>query len=188
MSSAAAVQSSSKTSTGRIALFITLGAESIFFVTLLVAYAALRDEVTWNVSHNLTRLAIPLINTAILLVSVTTAWMSTRAIRQNEQVSLRNGLLTTLLLGLIFVIGQIYDFRNAGLQINDPSFGGVFFTLMGFHAVHVLAGVVFLALNYVRANWGDFSSTRYEAVELGNWFWYYVAGVWLVLFVVLYLI
>ena len=91
-------------------------------------------------------------------------------------------------MGLIFIIGQFYDFSNAGLQVNDPSFGGVFFTLMGFHAVHVLAGVVFLALNYARANWGDFSSTRYEAVELGNWFWYYVTGVWLVLFVVLYLI
>jgi len=188
MSSAATVQSTNKISTGRIALFITLGAESIFFITLLVAYAALRDEVTWNVSHTLTRLAIPLINTAILLVSIITAWSSTRAIRRNEQVSLRNGLLTTLLLGLIFIIGQIYDFSNAGLQINDPSFGGVFFTLMGFHAIHVLAGVVFLALNYVRANWGDFSSTRYETVVLGNWFWYYVTGVWLVLFVVLYLI
>jgi len=188
MSSAATVQSTSKVSTGRIAILITLGAESVFFVTLLVAYAALRDEVTWNVSHALTRLAIPLANTAILLVSATTAWSSTRAVRRNEQASLRNGLLITSLLGLIFVAGQIYDFSNTGLQINDPSFGGVFFTLMGFHAVHVLAGVVFLALNYVRANWGDFSSARYEAVELGNWFWFYVTGVWLVLFVVLYLI
>ena len=188
MSSAATVQSTNKISTGRIALFITLGAESIFFITLLVAYAALRNEVTWNVSHTLTRLAIPLINTAILLVSVITAWSSTRAIRKNEQASLRNSLLTTLLLGLIFVIGQIYDFSSAGLRINDPSFGGVFFTLMGFHAIHVLAGVVFLALNYARASWGDFSSIRYEAVELGNWFWYYVTGVWLILFLVLYLI
>ena len=59
---------------------------------------------------------------------------------------------------------------------------------MGFHAVHVLAGVVFLALNYARAYLGDFSSARYETIELGNWFWYYVAGVWLVLFIVLYLI
>jgi len=97
-------------------------------------------------------------------------------------------LLITLLLGLIFVTGQVYEFSHAGLRIDDQTFGGVFFTLMGFHAVHVLGGVVFLALNYVRARLGDFSSNRYEAVELGNLFWYYVAAIWLVLFAVLYLL
>lgn len=188
MSSATTVRPMNKTSTGRIALFITLGSESIFFVTVLVAYAALRNEVTWGISHTFARLMIPLINTVILLISTITAWSSTRAIRQDKQASLRSGLLITLLLGLIFITGQIYEFTHAGLHIDDPSFGGVFFTLMGFHAVHVLAGVVFLALNYVRTNLGDFSSTRYEAVELGNWFWYYVVAVWAVLFVALYLI
>jgi cytochrome c oxidase subunit 3 len=188
MSSMTTVHPMNKTSTGRIALLITLGAESVFFITLLVAYASLRDEVIWNVSHTLTRLTISLINTAILLLSAITAWLSTRAIRRNEQASLRSGLLITLSLGLIFVAGQIYEFGHAGLHMDDPSFGGVFFTLISFHAVHVLAGVVFLALNYVRATWGDFSSTRYETIELGNWFWFYVAGVWLVLFVVLYLV
>ena len=188
MSSMISLHSLKKNSSGRIALLITLGAETVFFITLLTAYAALRDEVTWNVSHTLTRLKIPILNTIVLLVSIATAWYSTRAIRRDKQAPLKNGLLITLLLGIIFVAGQIYDFRNAGLQINDPLFGGVFFTLMGFHAVHVLAGVVFLALNYARAYLGDFSSERYETIELGNWFWYYVAGVWLVLFIVLYLI
>jgi cytochrome c oxidase subunit III len=188
MNSMTTVQPMSKASTGRIALLITLGSESVFFVTLLVAYVALRDKVIWDVSHTLTRLTIPLINTVILLISAITAWLSTRAIRRGEQTSLRSGLLITLLLGLIFVAGQIYEFDHAGLHIDDPSFGGVFFTLMGFHAVHVLAGVVFITLNYVRANLGDFSATRYEVIELGNWFWYYVTAVWLVLFVALYLV
>jgi len=173
---------------GKLALLITLGAESIFFVTLLVAYATLRDEVGWTLSHTLTRLTIPLINTAVLLVSAITARSSTRGIRQDKRASLRNGLLITLLLGLIFVAGQIYEFMHAGFRVDDPAFGGVFFTLMGFHAVHVLAGVLFLALNFVRANLGDFSARQYETVELGNWFWYYVVAVWVVLFVALYLL
>lgn len=175
-------------STGRIALLIALGAESVFFITLLVAYASLRNDVSWNVSHTLSRLLIPILNTIVLLVSVITAWLSTRAIRQDQRASLQSGLLITLLLGLIFVAGQAYEFSHAGLQINDPSFGGVFFTLMGFHAVHILAGVVFLALNYMRAGLGDFSARNYETVKLGTWFWYYVVAVWIVLFVVLYLI
>jgi len=188
MSSMTSAHPISKTTTGRIALLITLGAETVFFITLLVAYAALRDEVSWNVQHTLTRLTIPLINTAVLLISAGMAWVSTNAIRQDKQAALRNGLLVTVILGLIFVAGQVYEFSHAGLQINDQSFGGVFFTLMGFHAVHVLAGVVFLVLNYMRANLGDFSAGRHEAVELGTLFWYYVTAVWFVLFAALYLI
>jgi len=178
----------SKASTGKLALFITLGTESVFFLTLLVAYVALRDSVTWNVSHTLTRLTIPLLNTTVLFASTITAHLSLNAIRNNRQASLRNILLLTVLLGLVFVAGQIYEFSHAGLHINDPSFGGVFFTLMGFHALHVLGGVVFLILNYMRASLGDFSAERHEVVELGVWFWYYVAAVWIVLFVALYLV
>jgi len=178
----------SKISTGKIALLVTLGTESVFFVTLLVAYAALRDQVVWNVSHTQARLAIPLVNSGILFASALTAWWSGNVIRRNRQTALRNGLLVTLLLGLIFVSGQIYEFKHAGLSIDDQAFGGVFFTLLGFHAAHVLAGVVFLALNLMRANLGDFSVEQHEAVELGSWFWYYVTAVWVVLFVALYLI
>jgi len=188
MSTMTSTHPMSRISTGKIALLVTLGTESVFFLTLLVAYAALRDQVSWNVPHTLTRLTIPLVNSGILLASALAAWWSGNAIRRDRQTALRGGLLVTLLLGLIFVMGQIYEFKHAGLSIDDQAFGGVFFTLLGFHAVHVLAGVVFLALNLMRANLGDFSAERYEAVELGNWFWYYVTAVWAVLFMALYLI
>jgi len=188
MSTITSTSPMSKFSSGRIALLITLTIESVFFVTVLVAYAALRDEVSWNVPHTLARLTIPLVNSGILLVSALVAWWSNKAIHRDNQSALRGGLLVTLLLGMVFVAGQIYEFSHAGLRIDDPTFGGVFFTLLGFHAAHVLAGVVFLALNLMRANMGDFSAMRREAVELGTWFWYYVTAVWAVLFVALYLV
>jgi cytochrome c oxidase subunit 3 len=188
MSSVGATTQVTRISTGRIALLVTLGTETVFFLTLLVAYAAMRNEVNWSVPHNLARLTIPLVNTAILLVSAVVAWWSIKAIRDGRLPALRAGLTVTLLFGLIFVAGQIYEFSHAGLQIDDQTFGGVFFTLMGFHALHVLAGIVFLALNLARANLGDFSAGRHEAVELGSGFWYYVTAVWLVLFTALYLV
>jgi cytochrome c oxidase subunit 3 len=188
MSTMASPHPMSKISTGRIALLVTLGTESVFFITLLVAYAALRDQVSWNVPHTLARLTIPLINSGILLASALAVWWSGNAIRQDHRSALRGGLLITLLLGLVFVAGQLYEFNHAGLRIDDQAFGGVFFTLLGFHAIHVLAGVVFLTLNLIRANLGDFTAERYEAVELGNWFWYYVTAVWAVLFVALYIV
>jgi heme/copper-type cytochrome/quinol oxidase subunit 3 len=178
----------SRVSAGRIALLLTLGTESIFFLTLLAAYAALRDQSSWNMPHTLARLSIPLLNSSILLVSALTVGWSNRAIQRGRESALRSGLLLTVLLGLLFVRGQIYEFSHAGLRIEDPAFGGVFFTLMSFHALHVLAGVFFLTLNLMRTYLGDFTAERHEAVDLGTLFWYYVTGVWIVLFVALYLV
>jgi cytochrome c oxidase subunit 3 len=188
MNTATSLHPMSKISTGRIALLIVLAVESVFFLTVLVAYAALREQVNWNLPHTLSRLAVPLVNTSILLVSAFVAWWSLTAIRRDNRSGLRIGLMVTLILGLVFVAGQIYEFSHAGMSIDDQAFGGVFFTLLGFHGVHVLAGVVFLALNLLRTNLGDFTAESHEAIELGNWFWFYVTAVWGVLFTALYLI
>ncbi len=175
-------------STGKVALLVILASESVFFATMLVAYAAMRDQAAWLLQHTLARLTIPLANTAILLLSVLPAWHATVSIQRGRTAALQGRLISTLLLGSVFVAGQVYEFSHAGLQIDDGTFGGVFFVLMGFHALHVLAGMVFLIINLVRSRLGDFSAGRSEAVELGTWFWYYVAAVWIVLFAALYLI
>jgi len=178
----------SRFSNGKVALFIILASESVFFVTMLVAYVALRNQTGWFLDHTLIRLLIPLANTAILLFSALAAWRGTVSIRDGKTFASQGWQLLTLLLGLVFVSAQIYEFRHAGMRINDQAFGGVFFTLMGFHGLHVLAGGVFLILNLARTRLGDYSPARYEAVELGTWFWYYVTAVWIVLFAALYLL
>jgi len=178
----------SKLSNGKVALFIILISESVFFATLLVAYAALRDQTNWLIDHSLARLTIPSINTVILLLSVIPAWSAVVSVHNRKHSVLLISIIATLILGLVFVSGQIYEFSLAGFHINDQAFGGVFFTLMGFHALHVLAGVVFLIINLVRTHLGDFSSSEYNSIELGSWFWYYVTAVWLVLFAALYLL
>lgn len=175
-------------SKGKMALLITLAIEGVFFATVLVAYIALRGQMTWDITHTPSRLAVPIFNTAILFASALTSRGAVSAIRRGGQLKLQQGLLATVLLGLLFVAGQWFEFNHAGLRVNDPSTGGVFFTLLTFHAVHVLAGMVFLLLNLIRANLGDFTASRHEAVVLGVWFWYFVTIVWMVLFLALYLL
>ena len=91
-------------------------------------------------------------------------------------------------MGLLFVSGQFYEFTRSGLQVRGQVIGALFFALMTFHALHVLAGVFLLALNLLRSRLGDFSPHQHEAVLIGAWFWYYVCAVWLVLFGALYLL
>jgi len=172
-----------------LALLVFLAAETAFFGTMVMAYLYLRANETVNAwaeqSHSL---LLPAANTVVLLLSTLTMWQGLRAIRQGGARSLQTWLLITLALGFVFVGGQAAEFSRSGMRPDDDAFGGVFFTLLGFHALHVLAGVLILAINVARSGAGDFSARSYAGVELGAWFWYYVAGVWVVLFAALYLL
>ncbi len=59
---------------------------------------------------------------------------------------------------------------------------------MGFHAVHVIAGVIMLVLLLWRTFLGDFTARRHIAIQIGAWFWYFIVAVWVVLFSALYLV
>lgn len=176
--------------TAQIALFTVLGSEIIFFGTLLAAYFYMRVSLTaWQMNGaSFTRLALPAGNTLLLLVSAVAVSLALRAVRKNDPAGLRRWLAVGLALGLVFVAGQVLEFTSSGMKVNDQAFGGVFFTLIGFHAVHVLAGVIMLAIVFWRASLGDFSSRRYTAVQVSAWFWYFVTGVWVILFASLYLV
>ena len=166
-----------------------LASESIFFLTLVAAYFYLRsDSSAWPVFSSWQRLALPVANTALLIFSAIAFALGLSAIRRNRVGALKSWLAITLACGLVFVGGQVLEFSRSGMQVGDQAFGGVFFTLMGFHAVHVLAGVIMLAFLLWQASLGDFSARRHAAIQVGAWFWYFVTAVWVVLFTALYLV
>jgi cytochrome c oxidase subunit 3 len=174
----------------RVALWVVLASEVIFFTTLLSAYFFLRQsQVSWPLQHvPFTRLLLPGANTLLLVISAFTIHLGLRAVRKNQSGPLRTWLGVTLFLGLIFVALQGVEFTRSGMLPNDEAFGGVFFTLMGFHALHVIAGGVMLANILWRAFQGDFTPRRHVAIQLGSWFWDFIVGVWVVLFIALYLV
>lgn len=173
----------------KLALLVALGSETFFFGMLLAAYLYLRaDQASWPLTHApLGRLIVPGVNTIILLFSAVSAAIGQRAVQKGKPQELRSWLWVTLLLGIIFIAGQVYEFTSTGMSPSDQTFGGVFFTLMGFHALHLVAGSIVLGLVQVRTYLGDFSAKRHLAVDIGIWFWFYVVAVWVVLFSALYL-
>lgn len=176
--------------TARTTLLIVLGSETFFFGTLISAYLFLRaEQINWPYTHApLTMYIVPAFNTVLLLVSALTVFFGRRSILQEKEKTSRGWYLLSLVLGLVFLAGQVFEFLRAGMSPSDQAFGGVFFTLMGFHGLHLLAGIIVLLLLAVRLSWGDFNAHRHVAIDIGTWFWYYVVGVWVVLFSVLYLI
>jgi heme/copper-type cytochrome/quinol oxidase subunit 3 len=179
-----------RTSVVQSTLILVLGAETVLFGTLVMSYLFLRSGgSSLHFSHpRPLDIVIASLNTVILLTSATFARHALQAITKDHVNRLKTNLMLALMLGTVFIAGQIFEFNHTGMRINDSTFGGVFFALIGFHALHVLAGMTVLALNAARARLGDFSARRHAAVTAGTWFWYYVTAVWLVLFTVLYVV
>ncbi|MEP7287876.1 MAG: cytochrome c oxidase subunit 3 [Chloroflexota bacterium] len=176
--------------TARSTLIVVFLAETAFFGTLLMAYLYMRtgpSEVMFKPIAAWDRLFAG-INTAVLLLSAWTTHQSSVDIQQGRKDRLTTNLLISVALGILFIFGQLFEFSHAHMAVNDAFFGGIFFALMGFHALHVVAGILILALNYRRARLGDFTASHYVAVQVGTWFWYYVTVIWCVLFVALYLV
>jgi len=75
-----------------------------------------------------------------------------------------------------------------GLTIGTNLFGTTFYSLVGFHALHVTVGVVMLAFLTVFAWSGALQSLHAERAELVSWYWHFVDAVWIVVLTVVYVI
>ena len=129
-------------------------------------------------------IALPI--TIVLVASSFTMQFGVWAIRRGDQRAMRNWTILTLVLGVAFLIGQIYDYTTLGFGISDGAFGTVFYTLTGFHGAHVFGGAVGLTILVARAGQGQFSRQNHVAVEAISYYWHFVDVVWIALFSTLY--
>jgi cytochrome c oxidase subunit 3 len=94
----------------------------------------------------------------------------------------------TLVLGVVFLIGQGYDYATLGFGLSDGVFGTTFYTLTGFHGAHVFGGAVMLSVILYRGLAGQFSADHHDAVEATSLYWHFVDVVWIALFSTLYIL
>src|SRR5207247_10223655 len=76
--------------------------------------------------------------TIILVISSFTCQMGVSAIRRDDRTGLTRAIGATLVLGIVFLIGQAYDYATLGFGLSDTPFGTTFYTLTGFHGAHVV--------------------------------------------------
>jgi heme/copper-type cytochrome/quinol oxidase subunit 3 len=91
----------------------------------------------------------------------------------------------------VFVAGQVYEFTTfyrEGLGYTTNIFGSAFYTLTGFHGVHVTVGIIMLMTLVVMSMRGNLSTDRAETVEIVGLYWHFVDIVWIIIFTVVYLI
>ncbi len=133
---------------------------------------------------------IPTINTALLLASGVTLTIAHHALIAGDRAKTSFWLAATIVLGIVFMGFQAYEYWYAytdlNLKMTSGIFGSTFFMLTGFHGFHVTLGAIMLAVVWFRLRKGHFTEKNHFAFEGAAWYWHFVDVVWLGLYVVVY--
>jgi heme/copper-type cytochrome/quinol oxidase subunit 3 len=106
--------------------------------------------------------------------------------------SMRWFLFGTIIFGLIFLGGQVYEFTHfvheKHLTLSSSVFGSTFYVLTGTHGVHVALGVLWLASWLVFSFTKKFQWVNALDIETAGLYWHFVDIVWIVIFTAVYLV
>ncbi len=173
-----------------LGMVLFIASEVMFFGGLFAAYFNIRaGAVEWPPA-GLEELhaTLPAIFTGVLLLSSVTMQLGVFAIRRGDVGGLVRWIAVTLVLGVAFLCGQVYDYSQLDFTIRDGVYGSTFYTLTGFHGAHVFGGALYLLIVLLRALSGQFTRAHHSAVESASMYWHFVDVVWVALFITLYLV
>lgn len=135
-------------------------------------------------------LPLPILNTVLLLVSSATFHRAGQAIRQDDHGRCRRWLLITAGLGLAFLVSQMVEYFTLPFGLTDNLYASTFFAATGFHGLHVTLGALMILIVWWQARQpqGRVTAADHFPLEAAELYWHFVDGIWVILFVILYLL
>jgi heme/copper-type cytochrome/quinol oxidase subunit 3 len=171
-----------------LGMILFVASESIFFLLLLLAYVNFHKTTGATAAAELDPLKTGLFSIALFASSLT-LWFAEIA-RKKESVLVRLWLLVTVVLGAIFLTGQGLEYARLltrGVTISRDLFGSTFFTLTGFHGLHVLIGLILISLLLGLSIFGRKQEPVLPGMQSVAIYWHFVDAVWVIIFSVVYL-
>jgi cytochrome c oxidase subunit 3 len=174
-----------------LGLWVFLAGECAFFASLIGTYLGLHTATLHGpTSQQIFDLPLTTVATLILLTSSLTVVLGVQAMQRKDVRGMQIWLWITALLGLFFLEFQgyeFYTFYNSGLTLHTSAFGSAFFTLTGFHGMHVLFGVFWILLLLFRSLKHGITEDSTSKVFVMSLYWHFVDVVWVVIFTLVYL-
>lgn len=176
----------------KFGMILLIGSEAVFFTLLILAFLYFRSTFGQDsASMNLLDTLKTGIFSLALFSSSFTIWRAEKNLAKKNHRRVSRWLLATILLGAVFLSGQGMEWNRLiqhGATISRNLFGTTFFTLTGFHGLHVLVGLIILAILFVLTLKGDFSHPSTAAsVNVVALYWHFVDLVWVFIFSIVYL-
>lgn len=178
-----------------VGTIVFLSQELMFFAGLFAMYFTSRanglGNGSWQEGAHHLNVPYALLITVILVSSSVTAQFGVFAAERGDVFGLRRWYLLTIVLGSIFLVGQAYEYTELvhhGLTIPSSVYGSTFFITTGFHAAHVLAGVLAFVVILLRIAKAKFTPAQATAAMVVSYYWHFVDVVWIGLFITIYFI
>jgi cytochrome c oxidase subunit 3/cytochrome o ubiquinol oxidase subunit 3 len=169
-----------------------LVSEVAFFGTLIATYISFLGAPLSGPTPAVLALAWTIGTTVCLLSSSVTVHYAERSLRRGRRTGFVVLWSATIALGVAFLAGTAYEWYDLitqhGLTISRNVFGSTYYTLVGFHALHVTVGVIVLLLVLGLVLRGQVTARHPVAAEVTSWYWHFVDGVWVVVFTVVYVL
>jgi cytochrome c oxidase subunit 3 len=163
--------------------------EVFLFGSLFWAYYYLRAETpVWPPAGVRLDTVLAGINTLFLLAGSGTIWWAVRSIRKGNEKGLAISLAANFILGAVFIGITAWEWVHLGFRPWTHAYGSIFFTLTGFHALHVFGGIVFMLVLFTQALRHKYSARDYTPVEIGSLYWHFIDFIWVLVFLSIFIV
>ena len=176
-------------SRGMVGIICLICAEASIFIIFVVAYVYyLGKSLAGPAPRDV--LELPILTTICLLSSSVTVHFAVETLHKGKRGLCSLWLAATVLLGTIFLAGTAREWYHLivhdGLTIRTNLFGTTFYSLVGLHASHVVIGLCMLSLALLFSLRGQMTHEHSEKLKVLSLYWHFVDGVWVVVFLVVY--
>jgi heme/copper-type cytochrome/quinol oxidase subunit 3 len=178
----------------KIGIWLFLASEVMLFGSLFSSYVILRSGAqSWPDQSALLSVPLATLNTIVLISSSVTMVLAWAALKAGSVPRYRLHMGLTIFGGAAFMVVKAFEYGDKfshGLAPSTDVFYGLYFTMTGLHAIHVLGGMIvngYLWGPGVRL-WRTEPERFTNRVEVAGLYWHFVDVVWIFLFPVLYLL
>jgi cytochrome c oxidase subunit 3 len=171
-------------------MWLFLASEIMFFTAFFASYIVIRSASKGSIVQPLDKV-MGAINTTVLITSSLTMALGVLASKRGDRKALMNWLAATFGLACMFLVIKFFEYSahfREGVYPGTDIFHAFYFLITGFHGIHVLGGMVTLAILWFRAKRGDFNTEYNDPIEIAGLYWHFVDLVWIFLYPALYLI
>ncbi len=179
-----------------VGTIVWLSSELMFFAGLFAMFFTVKAQTPaaegWppHPAHLNVGYALPF--TVILVASSFTCQWGVFAAERGDVFGLRRWYTVTLVLGAIFVAGQVGEYYQMVTQhdtsISSSAYGTVFYLTTGFHGLHVIGGLLAFVFLLIRTRLSKFTPAQATAAIVVSYYWHFVDIVWIGLFATIYLV
>jgi heme/copper-type cytochrome/quinol oxidase subunit 3 len=169
-------------------MLTVIATEATLFAYLLFSYFYIASHAVgaWP-PHGMPKLSLAIPCTILLVAGSFTMWWAERGIERGNPVQLMIGIALSLALGLAFMALEGLEWAWEPFHLTTGVYSSLFFTITGFHLVHVAVGLLVLMVLFVWTAFGYFDAQRHSAVSIGVLYWHFITIVWLAVFFTFYI-